>query len=160
MLGYEHNVVDQAPDELLELFCGVGNPLKIGTNRSGVRLLDIGCGGGFDLFVASKTIAANGSITGVDISPEMLRKAKKNLQNLLSLSPELVLLDSEILPFEDNSFDIVISNGAINLSPKKRALFKEIYRVLAADGELRFADIILEKELPPELSSSIESWSE
>lgn len=101
-----------------------------------------------------------GRVIGVDLTHEMAMRAKRNLKAVGVTNVTVQQIDSETLPFEDDSFDYVISNGVINLSPNKTMLFKEIHRVLKPGGTLQFADIILEKELPPHLAASVESWSQ
>ncbi len=122
--------------------------------------MDIGCGAGFDLYVASQLVGDNGKIVGVDLTEEMVDRARTNLATLQVKNAEVHLISSEQLPFADNTFDVVISSGVINLSPDKPSLFSEIHRVLKPVGRLQFADIILDKELPPHLATSVESWSQ
>lgn len=159
-MGYEKAVYQGLPQEVLASFCGVGNPFSLGPISSGSSILDIGCGAGFDLVVASKLVGDTGTVAGVDLTAEMTKKASKNLETLGINNAVVHQTETEILPFEDSSFDVVISNGVINLSPDKKRLFGEIYRVLKVNGTLQFADIILEKALPPEQSQSVESWSQ
>lgn len=105
-------------------------------------------------------VGKEGQVTGVDLTEEMVKKARINLKTLQVKNAEIQLVSSEDLPFAESSFDVVISNGVINLSPDKQHLFREIYRVLKSGGRLQFADIILLEELPPHLATSIESWSQ
>jgi SAM-dependent methyltransferase len=160
LLGYESEILTDMPDELLESFCGVGNPFSIWEIGVGEDVLDIGCGAGFDLIVARRKTGSDSRVCGVDITSEMLVKARKNfeLQGLDKI--ETHQIDSEVLPFADNSFDAVISNGVINLSPAKAELFAEIYRVLRPGGRLQFADMVMDGELPPQEAASLESWSQ
>lgn len=141
-------------------FCGVGNPFAVSPIKEGSVVLDIGCGAGFDLIVASRLTGDTGRVYGVDLTPEMVARAQANLAALGIKNAEVILISSEQLPFPDNSVDVVISNGVINLSPDKPRLFAEIYRVLKLGGRLQFADIILERELPPQLAAGVESWSQ
>lgn len=141
-------------------FCGVGNPFTISRIEKGSFVLDVGCGAGFDLFVASKLVGENGKVCGVDLTEEMVARARKNLAAMQVENADIHLISSEQLPFSDDSLDVVISNGVINLSPNKPQFFAEILRVLKPRGRLQFADIILEKALPPHLASSVESWSQ
>lgn len=159
-LGYSKELLDEIPDALLNSFCGVGNPLEIETIAKGSWILDIGCGAGFDLFAASRMTGAAGRVCGVDLTGEMVARARTNLEALQVKNFEVLKVTSEILPFSDCTFDVVISNGVINLSPDKPGLFCEIHRVLKPGGRLQFADIILEKELPPHLAAGVESWSQ
>lgn len=159
-LGYPKELLDEIPDALLNAFCGVGNPLKIEKLSEGSYILDIGCGAGFDLFAASRMTGAAGRVVGVDLCKEMAARARINLSLLQVKNFEVLEVASETLPFLDHTFDRVISNGVINLSPDKIGLFAEIYRVLKPEGQLQFADIILDKELPPHLAAGVESWSQ
>lgn len=148
------------PDELLQSFCGVGNPFAIETIEKGSSVLDIGCGAGFDLAVACRLVGEQGKAYGVDLTPEMVDRANRNLAALRLSNGEVRQVLSERLPFGNDGFDVVISNGVINLSPNKARLFAEIFRVLKPGGRLQFADIILSRELPPHLRASVESWSQ
>jgi ubiquinone/menaquinone biosynthesis C-methylase UbiE len=145
---------------MLNSFCGVGNPFAIELIEEGCNVLDVGCGAGFDLYIASQLVGDQGSAFGVDLTEEMVDKARINLGNQQVKNAEVHQISSEKLPFSDGSIDVVISNGVINLSPDKSRLFAEIFRVLKPGGRLQFADIILEKELPPDLAASVESWSQ
>lgn len=160
LLGYERQLLEELPEELLNSFCGVGNPLAIDQIESGSSVLDIGCGAGFDLYIASCQVGSKGKVIGVDLTPEMVDRARKNLAAANAANSEVLLVASEQMPFADHTFDVVISNGVINLSPDKPTLFAEIYRVLKPGGRLQFADIILEKDLPPHLAANVESWSQ
>ena len=159
-LDYDNVLLEQTPDYLLRTFCGVGNPFAIDQIVEGNYVLDIGCGGGFDLWIASRLTGEKGRVFGVDLTEEMVFKAQSNLEGLQIKNAEIHLISSEQLPFTDNTMDRVISNGVINLSPDKPKLFAEIYRVLKPGGQMQFADIILERELPQNLSTGVESWSQ
>ena len=159
-LGYQEDILDETPDDLMNAFCGVGNPFSVAPLSQGSVVLDIGCGAGFDLACASRGTGPSGQVYGLDLSPEMVKRAQSNLAAMGIKNAEIMLISRELLPFPDNTFDTVISNGVINLSPEKPRLFKEIHRVLKPGGRLQFADIILDRELPPHLLVSVESWSQ
>jgi arsenite methyltransferase len=159
-LGYDPALVDAADPGLLESFCGVGNPFSLFTIQPGSIILDVGCGAGFDLFIASKLTGSAGRVHGVDLTPDMVARARENLQKAGVANAEVRQVDSESLPFGDNSFDAVISNGVINLSPDKETLFREINRVLKPGGRFCFADVVLEQKLPQGLAGSAEAWSQ
>jgi len=159
-MGYDKKFIEAIPDNLLNSFCGVGNPFAIAQIKEGGIVLDIGCGAGFDLYVASRHVGDTGKVIGVDLTEEMVAKAQSNLSALEVKNAEVHLISSEQLPFADCTFDTVISNGVINLSPEKQYLFSEIHRLLKSGGRLQFADIVLEKKLPPHLAASVESWSQ
>lgn len=160
LLGYEEKLLTPLPEKVLNAFCGVGNPFSLGTIAPGSVVLDIGCGAGFDLYVASTLTGNNGHVLGVDLTYLMAARAMANLSSLKVASANILNACGDKLPLVDNSFDVVISNGAINLSPEKPRLFAEIHRVLKPGGRLQFADIILDGDLPPHLSTGVESWSQ
>jgi len=159
-LGYPQKLLEEIPEELLNAFCGVGNPLRGEQIPEGSHVLDIGCGAGLDLYLASRMVGSAGRVVGVDLSRAMVARAHANLSTLQATNYEIVAVDSEILPFPDDSFDRVTSNGVINLSPDKAGFFSEIHRVLKPGSLLQFADIILDKELPAHLAAGVESWSQ
>jgi len=138
----------------------VGNPFSIGDIKPGSNVLDIGSGAGFDLYIAKRIVGDAGMVCGIDLTPEMVEVARENLSEAGMDKIEVVNISSEKIPFEDNTFDTVISNGVINLSPCKQELFQEIFRVLKNGGRLQFADVVLEKELPGTLVGSAEAWSQ
>ncbi|SHO50019.1 Methyltransferase domain-containing protein [Desulfopila aestuarii DSM 18488] len=157
-LGYNESLIADIPEGLVKSFCGVGNPFTIKDIFPGSCLLDIGCGAGFDLIVARRIVGDTGRVAGIDMTVEMLKMAGRNLTEMGIDDVETRLVESEEIPYGDNTFDVVISNGVINLSPLKLDLLKEIFRVLRPGGRLQFADIVLDKELPPMLANSVESW--
>lgn len=159
-LGYDSTAIKDAPLALLKFFCGVGNPFVIGEIRPGSNVLDVGSGAGFDLYIAKRKVGDTGMVCGIDLTPEMVEVARRNLSEADMDNIEVVNISSEKIPFVDNKFDTVISNGVINLSPCKLELFQEIFRVLKNDGRLQFADVVLEKELPNTLVGSAEAWSQ
>jgi len=159
-LGYAADIIAEIPDDLLSSFCGVGNPFTLGEVVEGSDILDIGCGAGFDLIVARKKTGPDGRVCGVDLSPEMVGRARSNLEKLGMNDIETFVVLSENLPFQDSSFDLVISNGVINLSPAKDQLFAEIFRVLRPGGRLQMADIVLDCEPPSHITGSLEAWSQ
>jgi arsenite methyltransferase len=160
VLGYDPDILADIPDELLESFCGVGNPFSLWKISEGEDILDIGCGAGIDLIVARRKSGADSRVCGVDLTAEMISQAQKNFDLLGIDNIETDQLNSEILPYPDESFDVVISNGVINLSPAKPELFAEIYRVLRPGGRLQIADMVMDGELPPQMAASLESWSQ
>jgi ubiquinone/menaquinone biosynthesis C-methylase UbiE len=138
----------------------VGNPFSLGAILPGSAVLDYGCGTGFDLYVASRVVGENGRFCGLDLTEAMAQRARENLALAGVKKFEIKTVDSDAIPYDDCSFDVVISNGVINLSPCKQIVFKEIHRVLKPGGKLQFADVILENELPASLAGSSEAWSQ
>ncbi|MFQ5846945.1 MAG: methyltransferase domain-containing protein [Candidatus Methylomirabilales bacterium] len=159
-LGYDLSLVGQLPDEVVESFCGVGNPFSLGAFRPGETILDVGCGAGFDLIVASYLVGPSGQVCGIDLTPEMVERARMNLKRAGVSNGQVHRAGSEAIPYADGTFDVVISNGVLNLSPLKETSFEEIYRVLKPHGRLQFADIVVKADLPAEVATSLEAWSE
>jgi arsenite methyltransferase len=159
-LGYDPVFIQEAPASLLKSFCGVGNPFSLGKIERAGNVLDIGSGAGFDLYIASRLVGESGRVCGIDLTREMVDLARKNLAESGMNNIEVIHVSSEEIPYNNNTFDTVISNGVINLSPCKQELFQEIFRVLKNDGKLQFADVVLEKELPDTLVGSLEAWSQ
>jgi SAM-dependent methyltransferase len=159
-LGYDPAVLDSAHTRFFESSCGVGNPFSLGNIGYGATVLDFGCGAGFDLFVASRLVGEGGKVCGIDLTEDMVVRARENLALAGLTNFEIKKVDSETIPYDDHSFDVVISNGVINLSPRKESSFAEIYRVLKPGGVLQFADVVLENDLPASLTGSAEAWSQ
>ena len=159
-LGYDQTIIESAHARFFEASCGVGNPFSLGSIRLGDAILDFGCGAGFDLFVASKLAGEIGRVRGIDLTEDMVLRARENLTLAGLTNFEIKKVDSETIPYDNHSFDVVISNGVINLSPHKETTFAEIYRVLKPGGRLQFADVVLENELPASLSGSADAWSQ
>jgi arsenite methyltransferase len=159
-LGYDPVIIGRAPAQFFESSCGVGNPFCLGDIQPGESVLDLGCGGGLDLFVAATLAGENGRVSGIDLTEDMVRRAQENLSLAGMKNVEVAKVDSDIIPHADQTFDIVISNGVINLSPRKETVFREIYRVLRPGGRLQFADVVLENELPLSIAGSAEAWSQ
>jgi len=159
-LGYDDALLDQIPEDVLNAFCGVGNPFSLGEISQGSNVLDIGCGAGFDLMVARRRTGAESRVCGVDLSSEMIERTRTNLARVGCDGIEIYHVQSEQLPFADSTFDVVISNGVINLSPAKAELFAQIHRVLKPGGRIQIADMMLDKELPAHLAGSLEAWSQ
>jgi SAM-dependent methyltransferase len=160
MLGYDLTVMKIIPDDILQSFCGVGNPFALEPIHLGDSVLDVGCGTGFDLINAGHLVGPAGKVCGIDLTPEMVKKARENLARVEMLHAEVKLAGSDSIPYHSNTFDVTISNGVLNLSPLKEKSFQEIHRVLKPHGRLQFADIVLKEELPHDISKSPEAWSD
>ncbi len=141
-LGYDPMFLFDEPPALVEAFCGVGNPFLLGEVTAGASLLDVGCGTGFDCFVASALVGPSGRVEGIDLTPEMVSRASHHLSEAGAATASVQVASAECLPFPDESFDVVTSNGALNLVPDKPVVFREIHRVLRRGGTLQFADVV------------------
>jgi SAM-dependent methyltransferase len=158
-LGYPPGLLARVPDAAAESFAGVANPFSLGPLAPGERVLDLGSGAGTDSLVASQMVGDEGSITGVDMTPEMLAKARAAASTMNVANVEFVESEVESLPFEDESFDVVISNGVIDLVPDKDAVFSEIYRVLVPGGRIQVADVTIQNPVSEEGRRKIDLWT-
>ncbi len=157
-LGYPPELWEDFPETLLASFCGVGNPLSLGPIQPGEAVLDIGCGAGFDVFVAARLTGPQGRAVGIDVTPRMVEKAKEHLSRLALENVAFQVGEAEALPFSDKEFDVVISNGVLNLTLDKNKAVREIYRVLKSGGRAMLADMVLVQALPPERQLRVENW--
>ena len=156
-IGYTDEELKVVP-EGANLGLGCGNPVALATLRKGETVLDLGAGAGFDCFLAANKVGKKGKVIGVDMTPEMIEKARENARKGKYENVEFRLGEIENLPVADNSVDVVISNCVINLSPDKGKVFKEAFRVLKQGGRLMVSDLVLLKEFPDSIKSSIESY--
>ena len=149
-LGYSRDLLRAIPLAVRERFVGVGNPFALGPIRPGEAVLDLGCGAGFDAFVAAQLVGPAGRVVGIDLSPEMLTMAEAGLREAESPQIEFQVAQVEVLPFPDTSFDVALSNGVLNLIPDKAVALREIFRVLRPGGRLQACDIgLVGDRVPP-----------
>lgn len=158
VVGYTDEQLGVIPDGA-DLGLGCGNPTALASLKEGEVVLDLGSGGGIDCFLAANAVGRNGRVIGVDMTPEMLEKARENARKGNYANVDFRLGEIEHLPVADNSVDIVISNCVINLSPDKAQVFKEAYRVLRPGGRVMVSDIVLLKELPDAIKSSVAAYT-
>ena len=147
------------PAAAAESFAGVANPWELGRLSLGERVLDLGCGAGTDSLVAAQMVGAEGHVTGIDMTAEMLAKARAAAAELGVTNAEFVEGEVERLPFPDESFDIVISNGVIDLVPDKDAVFAELHRVLRPGGRIQIADVTIQNPVSEEGRRNIDLWT-
>jgi arsenite methyltransferase len=158
-LGYDADAVAALPDRAVESFAGVADPFALRPLARGDRVVDVGCGAGFDSFLAAAQVGASGRVVGVDMTPEMVEKATATAAELGLEQVDFRLGLAESLPVDDDWADVVVSNGVINLCPDKRAVLAEIRRVLKPGGWLQFADIANGRPVPEGALRDIDLWT-
>lgn len=156
-IGYSEEELSIVP-EGANLGLGCGNPVALASLKSGETVLDLGSGAGFDCFLAAQQIGEKGKVIGVDMTPEMIDKATENARKGNYANVEFRLGEIENLPVANNSVDVLISNCVINLSPDKSRVFAEAYRVIKSGGRLMVSDIVVLKELPDFIKTSVEAY--
>ena len=157
-LGYPEELA-KVPETAVESFAGVANPWELGNLALGERVLDLGSGAGTDSLVAAQMVGEAGRVTGIDMTPEMLAKARAAAAEMGARNVEFVEGEVERLPFGDASFDVIISNGVIDLIPDKDAVFSEIARVLRPGGRLQIADVTIQNPVSEEGRRKIDLWT-
>ena len=158
-LGYDAGELAELPSDCTASFAGIGNPLAIGPIHQRETVLDIGCGAGMDLLLAAKRTGSRGHAIGVDMTQAMVECARKSAAALGLRQVEIRRGDATVLPVDDESVDVVSSNGVLNLVPEKERGFAEIVRVLKPGGRLHLADIALDVELPEDARRNIDLWT-
>ena len=158
-LGYPADLLARVPETSCESFAGVANPFSLGALRPDDDVLDIGCGAGMDTLVAAQMVGAGGTVTGIDMTPAMVAKARRSVAETGLANVTIVEGSAEELPFESASFDVVISNGVIDLIPDKDAVFSEIARVLRPGGRIQLADVTIQRPVSEEGKRNIDLWT-
>jgi len=156
--GYPKEIIDKLPQSMYESFTGANNPQPFIELKEGDVVLDLGCGAGLDLYFYAKAVGENGKVYGLDISEDMVNKAKANKDMMGIKNVEIGCGHSDRLPFKDNFFDVVASNGIYNLSPDKETVMREVFRVLKLGGRTVFCEIVLKDKLPEGIRKNIDDW--
>ncbi|HUL30394.1 MAG TPA: methyltransferase domain-containing protein [Thermodesulfobacteriota bacterium] len=156
---YDPRVLRKLPKGVLASYCGVGNPFSLGRIKRGETVLDIGCGAGVDTLVAAIMVGSKGHVTGIDLTPEMLKRATTNLEKTSLKNVSFQEVSAEQLPFPDGAIDVVISNGVFNLIPDKVKALQEVFRVLKPSGRFLLADQVLMGDEPDDTKSMVENWA-
>ena len=157
-LGYPPELAN-VPETAVESFAGVANPWQLGRLAPGERVLDLGSGAGTDSLVAAQMVGEQGAVTGIDMTLQMLTKARTAAAEMNASNVEFVESEAERLPFPDESFDVVISNGVIDLVPDKDAVFAELFRVLVPGGRIQIADVTIQNPVSAEGRRNIDLWT-
>jgi arsenite methyltransferase len=147
------------PDTAADSFAGVANPFALGRLEDGERVVDLGCGAGTDSLVAAQMVGQNGHVTGIDMTPEMLEKAGAATAELGLTNVDFLEGEIERLPLANDSVDVVISNGVIDLVPDKDAVFTEIFRILRPGGRMQVADVTIQRPVSEEGRRDIDLWT-
>ena len=158
-LLYETPDITDLPEEVINFSLGCGDPVTLASLQPGQTVLDLGSGGGLDCFLAAKRLGENGNVIGVDMTAEMIEKARANKAKLGAENVEFRLGEIEHLPVADETVDVVISNCVINLSPDKPQVFREAYRALKPGGKLAVSDIVTDGPLPEVIKNDLSAWA-
>lgn len=157
-LHYDKTLIDELPAAVASSYCGVGDPFSLGKINTGEQVLEIGCGAGVDTILASMMTGPTGNVVGVDIVPEMLQQAETNLRMTDLSNVSFKKASGENLPFPGDTFDVVISNGVINLIPEKEGALTELFRVLKPGGRLMVADQIASGSVQKDIKARLANW--
>ena len=158
-LGYPEDLLERVPEASAGSFAGVANPFSLGPLRAGEQVLDLGSGAGTDSLVAAQMTGPTGHVVGIDMTPQMVATAQESARAMGVENVEFLEGEGERLPFPDRSFDVVISNGVIDLIPDKDAVFAELFRVLQPGGRLQLADVTIQQPVSEEGRRNIDLWT-
>lgn len=159
LLGYKEQWLENVPDEAINSAAGTGNPFTLGDLKPGERVVDVGCGAGMDSFIAAQMVGPSGRVIAVDMTEEMLEKARASAQEAGVENIEFKQGYGEELPVEDGWADVIISNGVLNLMPDKIKGLNEMARVLKPTGRLQISDIVVQKTVPDSGKQQIDLWT-
>jgi arsenite methyltransferase len=151
--------ITDLPGSVTEAALGCGNPTAIAELQPGEVVLDLGSGGGIDCFIAAKKVGPEGRIIGLDMTPDMIKLARRNAKKVGVKNVDFRYGEMEDIPLPDESVDVIISNCVINLSPDKDAVFREAYRVLRPGGRMSVSDIVVDGEFPPSVRKQMDAWA-
>ena len=158
-LGYSDDLIAAVPESSIPSLAGTGNPFSLGPITSGEKVVDVGSGAGFDSFIAAHLVGERGQVVGVDMTDEMLAKARASASQAGVGNVEFRQGLAESLPVDSEWADLVISNGVVNLCPDKRAVFEEMHRVLKPGGRIQIGDIIVQEAVPNSAKEDIDLWT-
>ncbi len=156
---YDPGQLAHLPPGAIAQALGVGNPVRAAGLKPGQVVIDLGCGGGIDTILAAHAVGPAGKAIGLDLLPEMLAVASRHAAEAGVANVEWLQAEMEAIPVPDESVDVVVSNGSINLSPRKSRVFAEIYRILRPGGRLAAADNFIDDDLPPEILTNPAAWA-
>jgi arsenite methyltransferase len=158
LLGYPDSWLEEVPESSIESFAGTGNPFAEAGVTPGAHVVDVGSGGGIDSLIAARMTGPKGHVIGVDMTPEMLEKARRSAAEIGASNVDFREGHAEALPVEDAWADVVISNGAVNLCPDKLQVFREMHRVLRPGGRIQIGDILVQKPVSDSAKRNIDLW--
>ena len=159
-MGYPPEAIEAVPDQCVESFAGVGNPFSMGQIGPGETVVDVGSGSGFDSLVAVQMAGEHGSVIGVDMTPEMLQKARHNAQRMRATNVKFRKGLAEALPLADGVADVVINNVIFNLVPDKQAALRETFRVLKPSGRFYLSDIVTSRPVSDRDRQNVDLWTD
>lgn len=159
LLGYDESLYADLPEANIASFAGTGNPFSVGAVNTGETVVDVGSGAGFDSLIASRLVGSSGRVVGVDMTDEMLKKARAGAEAMSASNVEFREGLAESLPIPDRFADVVISNGVLNLTLDKTETLREWFRILKPGGRLQVGDILVERELPSDALDDISLWT-